>query len=239
MNIFRRMLSNLSPYRFERIDYNTPYIRHEDWQTDIDEIFDRSSPDNLLIHVHGWLEGYKGGQNKSNYVGRELDRHGFDGQVLGFLWKSKTTWSKAKRKSLEVSRTLSEIIRRIISYRPSISLNVSSHSLGTRVALKSFSHHDLSVDNTILMGGSVENEMIGSGRGYDTEDIKPRSNDIHNFYSHNDEILKYAYTTYESGTPIGISRNPVFNNYMCSVDHHSQYYKNGDVMSKIQDLLSN
>lgn len=233
------MLSNLSPYRFERIDYNTPYIRNKDWENDIDRIFDNNSPDKLLIHVHGWLEGYKGGQNKSNYLARELDSYGFDGQVIGLLWRSKTSWSRAKRKSLEVSETLADILRRILSYRPGISLSVSSHSLGTRIVLKSFSHHDLSIDDTILMGGSVENEMIGSGREYDIEDIKPRFNDIHNFYSYDDEILKYAYTTYERGTPIGISRNPMFNNYLCSIDHHSQYYKNGDVMSKIRSLLSN
>lgn len=237
MNIIDNIISSTSPYRFDTIEYNTPYVKEGSWEEDLKHnVFNHKKNSSVIIHVHGWLESYKSGSNKANYIGKGLDDVGYDGTVIGFLWDSNKLWKSANNKAMDKGEELSEIINRIMEYNPSIDINLCCHSLGSNLTLNCLQSLSDPINNAILMGGSAKHEQIGSGKKFDIKEIK--CDNIHNFYYPEDEVLKYGYMLYENGNPIGLSSNPNFENKAFKLDDHGGYYKDKSVFNEIKKIVS-
>lgn len=240
MGILDRIISFISPYRFSRIDYKTPCITDNNWKESLNRsVFDYNrKKDSILIHIHGWLESYVSGSNKSNYIGYGMNKVGYEGSVIGFLWNSYKRLSSAKKRAFRMGKKLANLIERISKYNSNIDVNISSHSLGTVLALSCVEKLCTNIENVFLMGGYVSHNDIGVNQKYDTEKIKLNNDQLYNFYCPNDEVLKYGQKIYRDWNPIGMSKNSSFNNIMFTIDNHSSYYTNTNVFESIHSVIS-
>lgn len=114
-------------------------------------------------------------------------------------------WHVARYKSEETGILLADLIA-----RTNQKFTLVGHSLGCRVihyclsALKTREDQKW-IESVYLMGGAVNNNVSGEG-GMDWYEIeKAVEGGIYNYYSKNDDVLKYLYTVAElfTGKPIG------------------------------------
>ena len=141
-------------------------------------------------------------------------------------------WHVARYKSEETGILLADLIA-----RTNQKFTLVGHSLGCRVihycltALKTREDQKW-IDSVYLMGGAVNNNVSGEG-GTDWYQVeKAIEGRIFNYYSKNDDVLKYLYTAAElfSGKPIGRNLIPskAINNFDVTniVPKHTSYKPN-------------
>jgi hypothetical protein len=116
---------------------------------------------------------------------------------------------------------------------PKLKINLYGHSLGANLVnhtLQYLHKIELKVNDVYLFGGASElNKEVWT-------DILVTTNNIYNYYSDNDSILKWLYRSMEWSSPIGLNpilcnkKNNIGNiyNYDVSeiIDGHTEYTSN-------------
>ncbi|MDX9797218.1 MAG: DUF726 domain-containing protein [Sulfurimonadaceae bacterium] len=159
-------------------------------------------------------------------------------QALGLL---DNPWSVASLKAYQTGAVLADIIARTDKEYILI-----GHSLGARViysCLSSLKTKDsIYIKEAHLLGGAVNNTVINDDSSNERVNWnginKAVSDKIYNYYSKNDDVLKYLYTVgesvkFENGDPIG--RNEINSDYITNIDvsdYISGHTKYKDNLSK-------
>ena len=164
---------------------------------------------NDLCYGYSWASG-KELFNHINEVGKTFLK--VKGNIyLGsafLLTKVISEWKQARNNSYAYSEALADFIEKIYEENPQKSMNLYGHSLGANLLHHTLQHlykKKLKVNDVYLFGGAAE---INKERW---TDILSTSNNIYNYYSDNDKILKWLYRSMEWSSPIGL--NPiVYNN---------------------------
>jgi len=148
--------------------------------------------------------------------------------VVDFLSLDRIAWVNAMKNAEKTGELLGKVLS---TYNQDIIL--CGHSLGSRViyyALEYLSDNKIHISNILeihLLGGAIGNKTS------DWKSVKKFTNaNIYNYYSSNDDVLKYLYTlgTIFKSEPIGrheIDVNGIKNiNTTTRVDGHSGYKQN-------------
>lgn len=216
-----------SPYHFDSIDRDCRTVRFGS----SDSVSDEVGSDTVLIYVHGWMESHNSGRTKSDYVRRGLDRSDYEEDVVGYLWDSKQTWLKSKKKATRVGSELAEEINMIDS---DVNVNLLAHSLGCNVVMESISECSSNINNVFLMGGATKTSEIPS-----SEEVSNVAN-LYNIYDRTDELLSLCFAPVEVAIPIGMK--PVKKSYVSNMRwatvHHSSYYLDDKIYDKITELVN-
>lgn len=145
-------------------------------------------------------------------------------------------WKRAKINSEEYSDELSSFIQSEYKKNPDIVVNLYGHSLGANLihnTLENLFQKNIKINNVYLLGGASLND----------ESLWTHSlaivNNLYNFYSHNDLVLKVLYQSIEFGDiPIGLTEIKVHNlaefkvgrlynyNVTSIVTRHQEYINN-------------
>lgn len=228
-------LDRFTPYRFPDLDEDVDIVNYED-DSLANDIIDNIDGE-VTIHIHGWLESSESGHNKSKYISKGLSDQGYGDEFIGYCWDSYVFWPNAKKKVELVADDLSRHIIRL--QENSVTVNITSHSLGARVALYALNKIDNPINNLIFMGGGVDKEDVTERY---RETINKKTDMTYNLYSKNDYVLKLPYRLYERSVPIGILNldinSPKFESIQSNVDNHGSYYTDSDVHKQLVDILS-
>jgi hypothetical protein len=162
---------------------------------------------------------------------------GFNPAVMGsvFAVQVLSEWKQAKIHSQEYSSGLTEFIKNQYDANKNIQINLYGHSLGANLiyhTLENLYDKNVKMNNIYLFGGASSNNELNWTH------VKKNCEQIYNFYSENDFILKYFYRATELGeSPIGleniksscriIQNDKEIKNYNVSdvINGHSEYLK--------------
>jgi esterase/lipase superfamily enzyme len=230
------------------INGQTPYSYQAEGDWAANEEWGYSSGDDLVIWVHGFLNGDKEaillpqGVNAGYATWLALRGNGYDEFLTAFSWDADEGrsldlgWADAKDIASANGRKLANFIT---DWNADVggSVKIVAHSLGARVAgaalwslENDFGAAD-AVDEVALLGAAIGDGSIAwGGRYYDA--IEYSSQRLTNYYSYNDGILDYVFETREVDEALGQEGtdgwppdNYVETDVSGSVDTHLEYYQ--------------
>lgn len=112
-------------------------------------------------------------------------------------------WKQARNNAEKYSSELGIFIKEEYEKNPNIKIHLYGHSLGSRLiyyALEDLSNTDIRIKEVFFFGGAVDIDEISA------TDLLRFIHNIYNFYSYNDDILKFMYQGAElSEKPIGLN----------------------------------
>lgn len=140
-------------------------------------------------------------------------------------------WKNSKKNSEIYSYELFNFIKEEIEKNKDIKINLYGHSLGTNLIkniLLKLSIYDIKINNVYLFAGATKNCH------YEWESISNICSNIYNFYSYNDDILRFLYKPIELEEPIGLNeiQNISYSDKIINFDvtnivnGHSAYFDN-------------
>ena len=140
-------------------------------------------------------------------------------------------WKNSKKNSEIYSYELFNFIKEEIEKNKDVKINLYGHSLGTNLIkniLLKLSIYDIKINNVYLFAGATKNCH------YEWESISNICSNIYNFYSYNDDILRFLYKTIELEEPIGLNeiQNISYSDKIINFDvtnivnGHSAYFDN-------------
>ncbi|MEA3316300.1 MAG: DUF726 domain-containing protein [Campylobacterota bacterium] len=162
--------------------------------------------------------------------------------ILGILSvQTLSEWKNAYYNSKKCSEGLAKFIIEQYNNNPNTKFNIYGHSLGVNLihhSLNQLGDSDIKIQNVFLFAGASANKDMLWAKSLNY------INNLHNFYSHNDLVLKYLFQTIEMGDkPIGLdkiepedigdnSNNSYIYNYNVSsiVDGHTKFISNLEKM---------
>ncbi|MFP8958614.1 DUF726 domain-containing protein [Natrialbaceae archaeon A-CW3] len=199
---------------------------------------DGSTPDELLIHAHGWNNDLEGGVCSVSEAGFTFDLEGYEHPVIGYTWDADYGWYNATSIAEQNGAKLAHFLIAYRAQNPGVTLRLCCHSLGARVVLSAidtlaqWGHHDV-VESATLLGGAADNDSPSLEGTYGSA-IESTVGRLDNFWMNDDAVLDWAYTTAEWGTAIGASTidgtppaNYADHNVDYVPDHFSHYKPDG------------
>lgn len=139
-------------------------------------------------------------------------------------------WKNSKKNSEIYSYELFNFIKEEIEKNKDVKINLYGHSLGANLiksVLLNLSIYDIKINNVYLLAGATKNCH------YEWESISNICSNIYNFYSYNDDILRFLYKPIEREEPIGLnyiqnicySNDKIINFDVTNiVNGHSEYF---------------
>lgn len=194
------------------------------------------SPDELVIHCHGWRNDDDCGKARINTTARSFETEGYDGVVTGLVWDASYAWWNAKEIADINGSKLATFLIDYKDENPETTLRLLGHSLGARVVAETICELDRRgvydvLTTAIFLGGAIENHSVAvTGRyGPAIENVVQHAE---NFWMDDDTVLDWAFTTYEFSRAIGNDgcdgTPPVnYTDHHIQLDDHSDYYKPG------------
>lgn len=197
------------------------------------EILQSVENNKLVVVIDGFLS--EGGKKQFKDWMKSLQVNYPDSNIVGFKWKSQNlktimnggvaTWYKAIQETLEASNLLSNYLMDKKEHNPDIKITLMGHSLGARVIFNTLLlDTNTKVDSIFLLGGAVNNSAVNW-----SDVAHSVSNNIINFYSKNDSVLKNLYQPSMLDIPIGLSEIEIIK----TKELKELLIKNFDVTNKI------
>lgn len=157
----------------------------------------------ITFFIHGFTgQGGSGAYAYEVYQG--LRDYGYGGDVVSTVWPAGDSWDdwySAKENAITYGQEFAQILDYYgWTADHGVAVNFVAHSLGGKMALEcvrelqaTYGH---SINTVNLLGAAVWDEQPGE-RFYDG--ILYGTNETHNYYSENDDTLKYSYQSAEFG----------------------------------------
>jgi len=204
-------------------------------------------PDELVVHVHGWQNDEECGIARIQTASSTYDDAEYDHPVTGLTWDSSYAWWNAKEIAEKNADKLANFLTDYAEENSDTVIRVQSHSLGARVLAETLlvldeNDEDEVVSSAIFMGGAVNDESV-SLDGKCGEAIENVTHHAENFWMEDDDVLEWAYETYEWSSAVGNAgcegEQPA--NY---TDHeitkdigHSDYYKDEEILGQVTETF--
>jgi len=202
-----------------------------------------SDPSELVVHVHGWRNDESCGIDSVVKTARTYETIGYDEPVTGLTWDSSYGWWNSKEIAERNAHKLANFLVRYSQANPDTSIRVQAHSLGARVlaetvlALAEAGATDV-VTTAVFMGGAIDNESVARDGAYGPA-IEAVTDHTENFWMRDDNVLDWAYETFEWSSAIGnegCDGTPPDNYTDREVQKnigHSDYYQDGDIIGRV------
>jgi len=202
-----------------------------------------SEPDEVVVHVHGWRNDEDCGIDRIESTGETYDAVEYEEPVTGLTWDSAYAWWNAKEIAERNAPKLAAFLTDYAEENSETAIRVQAHSLGARVLAETLlelheSGADDVVDSAIFMAGAIDNQSVAIDGTYG-EAIERSAGHVENFWMPDDDVLDWAYSTFELSKAIGndgCEGDPP-DNY---TDHevtkdigHSDYYEDEDVIEQV------
>jgi len=202
---------------------------------------DGSSPDEVLVAVHGWLTTADEAPDHFATVETSLGNNGYDRPVIGFSYDADTgvdDWWAATDIAERNGPKLAAFLMDYSDRNPGTSVRLTGHSLGARVVLSAIEslaaagRTDL-IASATLLGGAADNDAVSTEGRYG-DDIEAATGRVDNFWKSDDSVLQWAYSTGEFDSAVGEEgcEGPEPANYTDhNVDYvpdHFSYHEPGD-----------
>ncbi|MEM4781529.1 MAG: alpha/beta hydrolase [Halalkalicoccus sp.] len=178
----------------------------------------------LTVFVHGWRatqddeEARADNDAKFAQADHELVQSGYDGTVIGYEWDAHRGdspdfgWADANRIAERNGPKLARFVREYHASRPSSSIRIASHSLGTLVLVRCLEELDGSGDwargepgiATIHpFGAAVDHDRPTSAYSATKRAVETQVASAHNYHSRKDSVLAAAYEPREVARALG------------------------------------
>lgn len=175
---------------------------------DVPGLRSESSPNELLIFVHGWLADAKGAIGVFEEARKALRRHSYQYPVIGYSWDSDTTlhqWWAATGIAERNGEILADFTNHYLENNPGTNIRFVAHSLGARVALealKDLNQREKQVKSVGLLGAAA-NTRSTSREGRYGEAIHGACSYLDNYHKPDDSVLGWMYTLGEMEYAVG------------------------------------
>jgi esterase/lipase superfamily enzyme len=166
--------------------------------------------------IHGMRNNKNGALEKFKIAQRRLSKLGYNYPLVGFSYDSNvkgTQYKSSETKATHTARIIakknsSNLARFILHFKrnnPDTNIRLIGHSLGTELmlyTLEKLKHRKNIIKSAYLFGSSIPEDLIKSHKF--RKILQKTINDkIVNYYSTNDQVLKYAITSKLVKNPIG------------------------------------
>lgn len=165
----------------------------------------------LAIYINGWQSNYDRGPDQGFECRRAMEDAGYWGEVAGVHWHSETaTWTGGKSKADDMGQNLAHLVSHLQDHGTH-TIRLIGHSLGARVigtCLNELRNNGRSVDSVALLGGAIESDSVGEDCGWWCTGefyhaMRDAAGVVHNYYSHDDEVLSSLYRLAEWDAAVG------------------------------------
>lgn len=166
----------------------------------------------VAVVAHGWLADRDLAQLTYNTASAGLRGEEYDVPVVGFEWDADTgifDWGPGREIARRNGYKLAAFLWDLLQSNPDVTVRLMGHSLGARialVALQVFEEVGLAdaVESVDLFGAAIDNETVTVGGEYYSA-IRSVASEVDNYYSRNDGILKWAYSTARLDHAVGLN----------------------------------
>jgi len=185
-----------------RTDYDTT--------GDIPGLNDDSSPEELIVFIHGWKHDPVAAREKFRKVTTALRSQGVTSPVVGYSWDANTEtlewWDAVEIADLNADK-LGTFIRDYQDASPETDVRVIAHSLGAKTiaeCLEFFMDRDYgtSIESVDLVGGAVDDDEVATDGEYGPA-IPDHCEQFRNYYKTDDETLETQYRVAMWDTAVG------------------------------------
>ncbi|WP_257300007.1 DUF726 domain-containing protein [Haloarchaeobius sp. FL176] len=232
--------------------YGSVYLAdgHTEWDYDtVGDIpgLDSVAPDELLVHVHGWMNEPDSAIEGFQTAESSYRDNGYDGAVIGFSWDSDSSvfgWWDSTEIAEENGKKLANFVDDYRQANPDTTIRLVCHSLGARVTLRCIELLNANgitdaVQSVSLLGGAADNDAVSTGGRYGP-DLADAVGQVDNYWKDGDDVLNWAYTTAEFDSAVGEEGcegtqpgNYQDHNVDYVPDHFSYYYPDDGCVSEV------
>lgn len=232
--------------------YGSVYLAdgHTEWDYDtVGDIpgLDSAAPDELLVHVHGWMNEPDSAIEGFQTAESSYRDNGYDGAVIGFSWDSDSSvfgWWDSTEIAEENGKKLANFVDDYRQANPDTTIRLVCHSLGARVTLRCIELLNANgitdaVQSVSLLGGAADNDAVSTGGRYGP-DLADAVGQVDNYWKDGDDVLNWAYTTAEFDSAVGEEGcegthpgNYQDHNVDYVPDHFSYYYPDDGCVSEV------
>ncbi|WP_336000525.1 DUF726 domain-containing protein [Halorientalis halophila] len=162
-----------------------------------------ADPNELLVYVHGWLDGVTGdAAAQANAVAEAVDHAGYDAAVVGFSYPANLPlWNPSKAIATRKGTQLAACVEAFIGEYTNTPVRIVSHSLGARTALScldTLAERNEKVRSLSLLGAAEDCDTVAEdGRWYDG--VRDGADRVHNYHMRRDDTLSLLYRSAEFG----------------------------------------
>lgn len=161
---------------------------------------DGSSPDELVIFVHGWAHDVDRARKKFRLVSDALRQNGVETPEIGYSWDSDTATLEFWQAVEIASRNgwkLATFLEKLHRQSPGTDVRIIAHSLGAEVAAEAHEimhEHDFNAKTTSLsfVGGAIDNDSVSLGGEYG-QGLAHKVEQVDNFWKSDDQTLGIEY----------------------------------------------
>lgn len=162
-------------------------------------------PESIVIYIHGFQNTAGAATGNFNTAATRLADAGYTGTVYGFSWDSNPGVNKfdTARISADLNgKVLAQLLLDIKRSCPDTKVNVLTHSLGARVALKALKCGGCA-HSVQMLAPAVNNEVLEAGQEFGDSTIGTRGGTVVVWHNDEDDVLEYTYRPEEGSKALG------------------------------------
>ena len=169
-----------------------------------------SSPDEVLVFVHGWLSDEEAALGRMSLLRYSLEENGYPHPVVGFTWDTEQTvveWESGKIIARWNGPKLAQFTADYAKENPDTRIRYISNSLGAHPlfsALKTLEESGFEdvVESATVMGGSVPSRSVSVNGEYG-DAVRNVVGDVYNYWTPRDRTLRQYYRLAEGTDCVG------------------------------------
>ncbi|WP_246982822.1 alpha/beta hydrolase [Halorientalis marina] len=219
----------------ELIDGNTR--TNYDTTGEIPGLTDDSSPDELVVFVHGFQRTPAEARRDFSDVTAALRANGYEQPVVGFSWDSdwgEDQWDDARTIADRNADKLGTFIRDYTDASPDTDVRLVGYCLAAKTLAETLEFfydrgYDTTVTSTAPLGGAIDDDEVATDGEYGSP-IAEHTGTFRNYYWPDDDDFEWDYRWAEFDTPVGTAgcEGTAPGNYEdieVSPDNHDSYYR--------------
>lgn len=183
-----------------------------DYETkgDIPGFGDDTSPDEIMVFVHGWLADEQAALGRMSLLRYGLESNGYGHPVIGFTWDTDETavnWEAGKSVARWNGPKLAQFTADYLRENPDTKVRYISNSLGAHPlfsALKTLddSGFENAVESATILGGTVPADSVSVDGEY-AHAVRNVSEGVYNYWTPSDRTLGTYYKLIEGVDSVG------------------------------------
>lgn len=154
---------------------------------------DDSSPDELVVFVHGFWLDLEASRRVFRTVNDALRDAGYEGELIGYSWGSNIgDWGESLETAARNGSKLGAFLRDYRAASPDTTLRVLAHGFGAKTAAEALTflanETDASVASVDALGPAIDDDSVATGGSYGPA-VASRTGAFRNYYKTDDEFL--------------------------------------------------
>lgn len=162
-------------------------------------------PPSIVIYVHGFENSAADATANFTQAAAALKAAGYTGTVYGYSWDSNPgafSFDVARKSADLNGKVLAQLLLDIKRSCPDTKINVLTHSLGARVALRALRCGGCA-HSVQMLAPAVDNEVLEAGEEFGAPAIGRRAGTLKVWFNDEDDVLGVTYPLEESDSALG------------------------------------